>query len=164
MTVPIIQPILLYVAWRSSHPTCCDPLLALTHVHTGVTDLPTLLDTDHLGHTTRILEKPDTSIIFDEDALARGAPVRVKHVFVRLLVVRAQKVLERLGGVPGVVVRDLGADVVRDVRLGDTVEGDGAKGAEEVAVHGGEGAAGESPLVGRVVGYASVQAGSVISP
>jgi hypothetical protein len=46
--------------------------------------------------------------------------------------------------------------VVRHVRLGDTVKGDGSEGAEEVAVHGGEGAAGKGPLFGRVVGYKSV--------
>ena len=63
-----------------------------------------------------------------------------------------QEFLEGLGGVPCVVVRDLGADVVRDVGLGDTVECDGSEGAEEVAVHGGEGATGKGPFLGRVVG------------
>lgn len=65
---------------------------------------------------------------------------------------RAEELLDRLGGLPGVVVRDLGRDVVRDVGLADAVEDVGADGSHHVAVHRRERAAGEGPLRRAVVG------------
>ena len=70
--------------------------------------------------------------------------------------------MQRCVGLPRVVVRDLGGDVVRDVRLGDSVREDGAEqahyGAEgagathEVTVHCGERTSGEGEGGGAVVG------------
>lgn len=65
---------------------------------------------------------------------------------------RAQKLLESLCGLPSVVVRDLGGDVVSDVGLADTVEDPSTDRAEHVSVNGGQGTSGKGPLVGRVVG------------
>lgn len=50
------------------------------------------------------------------------------------------------------VVRDLAADVVGDVGLTDTVQSDPTGRAEELTVDGAEGATGEGPLGGGVVG------------
>lgn len=49
-------------------------------------------------------------------------------------------------------VGNLGADVVRNVGLGDTVHHIRTDGTHEVTVNGGEGTAGKGPLFGRVVG------------
>lgn len=77
---------------------------------------------------------------------------RDPHVLLRLVVVRAKELLKSRCGLPGVVVGDLGGDVVGNVGLTDTVEDVGANGSEEVSVNGGKSSSGESPLVGRVVG------------
>ena len=66
---------------------------------------------------------------------------------------------DRVGRVPSVVVRDLARDVVCDVRLGDAVRRpraepapEAARAAEQIAVDGREGAAGEGEGAGAVVG------------
>ena len=64
----------------------------------------------------------------------------------------AEELLKSLCGLPGVVVGDLGGDVVGDVGLTDTVEDVRADWSEEVSVNGGERSTGEGPLVGGVVG------------
>jgi hypothetical protein len=46
-----------------------------------------------------------------------------EHRLVRRVVVRTEEFLERLSRLPRVIVRDLGRDVVSDVRLADTVCG-----------------------------------------
>jgi hypothetical protein len=80
-------------------------------------------------------------------------PERDEHVLLGALVVLAEERLERRGGLPGVVVGDLGADVVRDVGLAQAVDEVGADGAKEGTVNGAEGAAGEGPELVRVVGW-----------
>jgi hypothetical protein len=79
-------------------------------------------------------------------------PERDKDVLVRVDVGVAEELLERLSRLPSVVMRDLGRDVVRDVGLGDAVLEVRADEAKDVAVDGGERAAGESPSASGVVG------------
>ena len=83
-----------------------------------------------------------------------GAYVAVEvdeEVAVPVLVVRAKELLEGLGRLPGIVVRNLGRDVVRDVGLADTVEEVGTDEAKAVAVDRGESALGseQSEFVSR---------------
>ena len=77
-------------------------------------------------------------------------------MLVGLVVVLTEESLQSLCGLPSVVVGHLGRDVVSNVGLGDTVEGDGADPSEELSVDSAESASGEGPLVGRVVGQEGV--------
>lgn len=68
------------------------------------------------------------------------------------LVVGSKELLERLGGLPGVVVRNLGRDVVGHVGLADTVQHEGADEAKAISVGSGERSVREGPDVVGVVG------------
>jgi hypothetical protein len=103
----------------------------------------TLEDANLLGDAGPRLVEDDVLALVDEGAVAElerrtrrdrgvssslrssGAELLVTHVAVKVdeevavppLVVRAEEFLEGLSGLPGVVVRDLGRDVVGDVGL-----------------------------------------------
>ena len=64
---------------------------------------------------------------------------------------RTEELLEGGGGLPCVVVRDLGRHVVADVGLADSVQHEGADEAKAVPIGGGEGTVGEGPDIVRVM-------------
>lgn len=102
--------------------------------------------------TVRITVEGDLVTLLDESALPDRLPERHPHVLVGAVVVRSQVSLEGLGGFPGVVVWDLGVDVVCDVRLSDAVQQVRAnQGTHPLAVDGAESASREGPDVGGVV-------------
>lgn len=83
--------------------------------------------------------------------MAVRLPQRDEHVLLAVGVVRTEELLESSGSLPGVVVRDLAAEVVSDVSLSDSVHEVRADGTKEVSVDGAESATDEVPLVGAVV-------------
>lgn len=64
---------------------------------------------------------------------------------------RAEELLQSRGSLPSVVVRDLTAEVVSDVSLGNSVHKVRTNGTEEVSVDGAKSATNEVPLVSAVV-------------
>lgn len=67
------------------------------------------------------------------------------------MVVLAQSLLECLGSLPGIVVRNLGADVVSNVSLGNTVQDVRSNGSQPLSVNGAESTSREGPAVGLVM-------------
>jgi len=102
--------------------------------------------------TVAILVKDDVSFIFDKAASLVVFPQAHKHVFVGVRVMRAQLGLESLSRFPRVVMRNLGVDVVSNVRLADTVHEVRSDRAEKVTVNCAQGSALEVPLACAVVG------------
>lgn len=94
---------------------------------------------------------PEAACLSTHEAVPVGPVEASPHVLLGSVVVGAEELPERICRLPGVVVRDLGGDVVGDVRLADTVQDVLADGAHELSVDGGKGASGERPLVGGVV-------------
>ena len=102
---------------------------------TRVRDVSTFLNGVLLGNTSSVLEEDDTLVVLDELILAQlisrrkgtyktvsvGLVERDKHVLLGSLVVGTKELLERICGLPSVVVGDLGRGVVSDVGLTDTV-------------------------------------------
>lgn len=66
-----------------------------------------------------VLVHDHVSLVFDESAGAVSTEQRSEEIAVVVKVVLAQLGLERFSGFPGVVMRDLRAEVVGDVRLAD---------------------------------------------
>lgn len=74
-----------------------------------------------------------------------------EEVAISVLVVRAEKLLESIRSFPSVVMRDLGRNVVADVRLADAVKHKRADKSQTVSVNGGQGTSGKVPLLVAVV-------------
>lgn len=127
-------------------------LLGLGHVDTRVGDVSALFDGDLLSQPSGVFVKDDILIVLNKETVSVRSVEGSPHVLVGAVVVRAQELLQSLCGLPSVVVRDLGGDVVSNMSLADTVENPSTDWAEHVSVNGGEGSSGKSPLVGRVVG------------
>lgn len=126
--------------------------LDVLRVKTRVGDLATGLDdADLLGNTRSVLEESNVGILLDEEALAPAAPEGLVHVLVGVLVVRAEELLEGLGGLGAVVVGDTRGSVVGNVRAADLVPEDTLHPAH-LTVDGGKSATSEGPGLGRVVG------------
>lgn len=102
--------------------------------------------------TVRIAVEGNLVTLVDEPALPDRLPERDPDVLVGAVVVRSQVSLESLGGLPSVVVGDLGVDVVCDVRLSNAVQEVRAdQRTHPLAVDGAESASREGPDVGGVV-------------
>ena len=124
----------------------------ISHIDTRVL----LIDHDSLGLSKLVLVKDARSRVFNELALGVVVVKRLVHVVVALHVVVAEDLFKSLGCLPGVVVGDLGADMVSNVSLADAVEDVGADGAKEIAVDSAQGAALKVPLALAVVGKEGV--------
>ena len=142
------------------------------HVDTRVGNVSALLDSNPGSETSGVLVESNVLVVLDElkvrcarrvnkkEIAHLAVPVRLverdPHVLLRLVVVRTEELLKSLCGLPGVVVGDLGGNVVGNVSLADTVENVRANGSKEVSVNGSKSSTGKGPLVGRVVGQDGV--------
>ena len=77
---------------------------------------------DSARHAMHIAIKRNLVILINKLASPRVLPKRDEDILIAVLVMLSELDLERLGRFPCIVVRDLGGDVVRDVRLCDAVE------------------------------------------
>ncbi|KAI3480672.1 hypothetical protein L1887_57149 [Cichorium endivia] len=132
------------------------PVHLLGHGDARVRSVGAVGRDDAVGHAIDGAVEGDLVVLVNELAGVDALPERDKDVLGALDVVLAKTSLERLGGLPGVVVGDLARDVVEHVGLGDAVEEVGTNGAEPVAVNGAEGATREGPGLGLVVGEGGV--------
>jgi len=79
-------------------------------------------------------------------------PDRDQKVLIRVMVVLSNKVLDGLGSLPSVVMRDLAGNVMSDVGLANSVKNVLSDRAKELSVKSAESTLGKGPLFGRVVG------------
>jgi len=109
-----------------------------------------------LSNTPGVLVEQDITSVLDESTLPVVVPDRDQKVLIRVMVVLSNKVLDGLGSLPSVVMRDLAGNVMSDVGLANSVKNVLSDRAKELSVKSAESTLGKGPLFGRVVGQKRV--------
>jgi len=109
-----------------------------------------------LSDTLGILVEQDITSVLDESTLPVVVPNRDQKVLIRVMVVLSNKVLDGLGSLPSVVMRDLAGNVMSDVGLANSVKDVLSDRSKELSVKRAKSTLGKGPLFGRVVGQKRV--------